>query len=63
MARELAGPAVESLTDAGWIGADSLVVVELLAGEAFEAPAGVTIVDQRKYGKARLVLLRFAEEG
>ena len=54
----LAGPAVESLTDAGWIGADSLVVVELLAGEAFEAPAGVTIVDQRKYGKARLVFLR-----
>ena len=54
----LAGPAIEALRDSGWIGGDSLVVVELLAGEAFEAPAGFTVADQRKYGKARLVFLR-----
>lgn len=53
----LAGPAIEALRSSGWIGADSLVVVELLAGEAFEAPTGFTIADQRKYGKARLVFL------
>ena len=54
----MAGPAIEALRTSRWIGGDSLVVVELLAGEAFEAPADMAIVDQRKYGKARLVFLR-----
>lgn len=54
----LAAPAIDALRATGWIGGGSLVVVELLAGETFEPPAGISIIDERKYGKARLVFLR-----
>jgi 16S rRNA (guanine966-N2)-methyltransferase len=53
----LAEPAIGALAGAGWIGPATLIVVELMAKEPFEPPAGFTVRDQRKYGKARLVFL------
>lgn len=58
----LAEPAITALARAGWIGAASLVVVELMAKEPFTPPAGFAIRDQRKYGKARLVFLEATED-
>ncbi|MDH3473293.1 MAG: 16S rRNA (guanine(966)-N(2))-methyltransferase RsmD [Rhodospirillales bacterium] len=53
----LAAPAIAALAAAGWIGPETLIVVELMAGEAFAPPQGFAIRDERKYGKARLVFL------
>ncbi len=53
----LAAPALEALAAAGWIGPETLVVVELMAGESLAPPPGFALRDSRKYGKARLVFL------
>lgn len=55
-----ATPALLALHAQGWIAPDALVVVEVAAGEAFHSPIkGLAISDERKYGAARLVFLRF----
>jgi 16S rRNA (guanine966-N2)-methyltransferase len=56
----LAEPALSALAGAGWITTETLVVVELMAKEPFEAPPGFDITDERRYGKARLVFVRFS---
>lgn len=54
----LAPPALSALRTAGWIAPGTFAVVELMANEPFEAPANFEPVDERKYGKARVVFLR-----
>lgn len=54
----LAAPALAALAEAGWLGGGALVVVELAAREAFAAPAGFSLLEERVYGAARLVFLR-----
>ncbi len=54
----LGPPALVALQAAGWLAEGALCVVELLAKEPFEAPAGFEPLDERKYSKARLVFLR-----
>ena len=54
----LAPPALSALLDAGWLAPGALAVVELMAGEPLEPPAGFEILEERKYGKARVVFLR-----
>ncbi len=54
----LAPPALTALAAAGWLTADALAIVELMAKEPFEPPPGFTLLEERKYGKARLVFLR-----
>jgi 16S rRNA (guanine966-N2)-methyltransferase len=55
----LAKLALPALQAQGWIAPDALLVVEVAAGEAFASPIReLTIVDERKYGAARLVFLR-----
>ena len=56
-----AGPALTALADAGWIAEDALCVVELGARDDFAAPAGFTVLDERRYGAARIVILRAGE--
>ncbi len=53
----LAAPALEGLAAAGWIGPETLVVIELMAGESLAPPPGFALRDSRKYGQARLVFL------
>ncbi len=55
----LAGPALTALGEAGWLAEGALCVVELMAGEPFDAPAGFAQVEARKYGKALLVFLNW----
>ncbi len=54
----LAAPALAALEAAGWLAPGALGVVELMAKEPFALPEGFEALDERKYGKARLVFLR-----
>jgi 16S rRNA (guanine966-N2)-methyltransferase len=54
----LAAPALAALEAAGWLAPGALAVVELMAKEPFALPEGFEALDERKYGKARLVFLR-----
>ncbi|TQV83436.1 16S rRNA (guanine(966)-N(2))-methyltransferase RsmD [Denitrobaculum tricleocarpae] len=56
--QDLPRPAILALDAAGWIAPAALVVVELMAQESFEVPEGFEELDNRKYGKARLIFLR-----
>jgi 16S rRNA (guanine966-N2)-methyltransferase len=55
----LAAPALTALAPAGWLAEGALCVVELMAGEPFDAPADFVQVEVRKYGKALLVFLNW----
>jgi 16S rRNA (guanine966-N2)-methyltransferase len=55
----LAGPALEALAAAGWLDPGALVSVELMKTEDFAPPPGFAVVDQRKYGRAQLIFLRY----
>ena len=54
----LAGPSLAALAGAGWLAAGALVAVEIAAREELPPTEGFSVIDQRRYGAARLVLLR-----
>jgi 16S rRNA (guanine966-N2)-methyltransferase len=54
----LAAPALAALAAAGWLAPSALATVEVGAREAFEAPSGFELLDERRYGAARLLILR-----
>ncbi len=56
--QDLAPPALAALQAAGWLAPGALATVELMATEPLTPPEGFEILDERKYGKARLVFLR-----
>ncbi len=56
----LAAPALTALAAQGWIAPGALVVVETGPRDDFAPPEGFTTLDNRKYGKARIALLRYA---
>ncbi len=55
--QDLAGAALASLVDGGWLEPDALCVVEETAKATFAAPAGLAPVDERTYGDTRIVIL------
>ena len=55
---DLAAPALAALREEGWIAAGALVSVEGDARGALEAPPGFAVLDDRRYGRARILLLR-----
>ncbi|WP_119462184.1 16S rRNA (guanine(966)-N(2))-methyltransferase RsmD [Rhodospirillaceae bacterium SYSU D60014] len=55
----LGAPALAALADRGWVADGALCIVEVEAKENFAAPSGFTSFDERRYGKARFVFLRF----
>ncbi len=57
----LAAPSLAALLKQGWLAANALVSVELQRDEALEVPNGFRQVDERTYGKAKLVFLRVGE--
>jgi 16S rRNA (guanine966-N2)-methyltransferase len=57
---DLAASALAALASAGWIAEDALVIVEVAAKQAFAVPAGFAVLEERKYGAARLVFARRA---
>jgi len=55
--QDLAPPALAALQAAGWLAPGALATVELMATEPLTPPEGFEILDERKYGQARLVFL------
>jgi len=55
----LAAPALSALAKAGWLMPGALTIVEVAAREELLAPAGFAVIDERVYGAARLVFLRY----
>lgn len=55
----LAAPALSALAAAGWLAEAAPCVVELMANEPFRPPPGFTPLEERRYGHARLVFLRY----
>jgi 16S rRNA (guanine966-N2)-methyltransferase len=55
----LAAPALAALAERGWLADGAICVVEISAPESFAAPAGFTPLDERRYGRAKLVFLRY----
>ena len=58
----LAGPCLSALAAAGWLCPRGLAVVELAADEAFDTPAGFTLVDRRRHGAAALLFLTWGQD-
>jgi len=56
----LAEPALDALAAAGWLAAGAVCCVETAAHEPFAPPAGFAALDERRYGAARIHLLRYA---
>lgn len=55
---DLAAPSLAALLAGNWIAPGALVSVEVGAKEDFAPPDGFSILDERRYGAARLVLVR-----
>lgn len=61
--QDLTGPGLSALERAGWFPPGALAVVELMVGEPFEAPARFEVLDERRYGRTRVVFLRAPIDG
>jgi 16S rRNA (guanine966-N2)-methyltransferase len=55
---DVAARALEALDEQGWLAAGAIVAVELPARPAFAPPAGMVLLDERRYGRARILFLR-----
>jgi len=55
----LAAPALAALAERGWLAGGAICVAEISAAEALDPAAGFTPLDERRYGKAKIVFLRY----
>ncbi|MBY0408467.1 MAG: 16S rRNA (guanine(966)-N(2))-methyltransferase RsmD [Rickettsiales bacterium] len=56
----LVTPALQSLRDGGWLAPDGIVVVEHGNKEKIAFPTGYTLLDERRYGRAVINVLKLA---
>ena len=56
---DLAGPALIALAANGWLKPGAIATVELAATEDLAVPPGFEAIDERRYGAAKFVILRF----
>ena len=52
-------PCLQALAEGGWLGEKCICCVELAKKEPFQVSNGFTILDQRNYGAASIVILRW----
>jgi 16S rRNA (guanine966-N2)-methyltransferase len=57
---DVAGSALTSLASAGWLAPGALAVAEIPARRGFIVPDGFALLDERRYGAAKLLFLRYA---
>ena len=50
--------ALTALAEAGWLKPGAIATVELASTEDLAAPPGFAMIDERRYGAARIVILR-----
>ena len=55
--KDLAGPALISAREGGWLAAKVLIVAEMSEDENFIAPAGFALLDEREYGDTKVMVL------
>ncbi|MFZ5778652.1 MAG: 16S rRNA (guanine(966)-N(2))-methyltransferase RsmD [Pseudomonadota bacterium] len=55
---DLAAPALAALAAAGWLAPGAIVTVELAHNEDLVPPPDFTVLDERRYGAAKIVFLR-----
>jgi 16S rRNA (guanine966-N2)-methyltransferase len=53
-----ATPALAALSDAGWVAPGAIVTVELAHNEDIVPPPGFAAIDERRYGAAKIAILR-----
>jgi len=58
-AEAVAVAALEALAAQGWIADDAIVALEVAGRTNFDPPDGFALLDTRRYGKARILFLRF----
>lgn len=56
---DLAAPALKALAAMGWFAQGALVIVELASREDLDLPAGFDVIEERRYGAAKFVFLRY----
>jgi 16S rRNA (guanine966-N2)-methyltransferase len=54
----LGGPALTALAEAGWLAPGAVATVELAGTEDLVPPAGFEAIDERRYGAAKILILR-----
>ena len=59
-ARARRAPALAALAAAGWVAPGAVVTVELAHNEDIAPPKGFEAIDERRYGAAKIVILRHA---
>jgi 16S rRNA (guanine966-N2)-methyltransferase len=55
----LAWPALTALATNGWLAGQAIAVVEIAANEQMNLPAGFRLLDERRYGAAKILFVRF----
>jgi 16S rRNA (guanine966-N2)-methyltransferase len=55
--KDLAGKALTSARDGGWLAPKALIVAEMAEDENFIAPAGFDLLDERVYGETKIFVL------
>ncbi len=58
---EQSEPSLAALAELGWLHEGSICCVELARKEAFQAGPALTLLDERQYGAARIVILRWGQ--
>lgn len=58
---ELAASALKALAQSGWLAENALTVVEIAAKEDLELPENFEALDERRYGAAKFVFLRYGK--
>lgn len=61
--QNLAPDALTRLAEAGWIADGAVAVVEIGAKEGFVPPDGFALIDERRYGAARIMFCRYRAQG
>ncbi len=56
--KELGAPALQALRAGGWLAPASVAVIEVGADEPDMAPPGFEVLDNRRYGAAKVLFLR-----
>jgi len=57
-----AAPCLAALAAGGWLADGALCVVEVGAKEEFTTPEGFEVLDERRYGVARVVVLEYEQD-
>lgn len=58
--KELMEPSLKSLHEGGWIAPDGLVIAEHGTKEKITFPKAFTVIDERRYGRAAINVLKLA---